>query len=157
MLANPSLAADAQEFVVSASITVDRSKQAPPPVPPVTSKPPALAIQGGVVPAPDGTLAPTIKLYGPEVMTVSAKRRRVTLVVFSNDSGKVELSIAGVSLGTHAVRAGYNRIRVNVPRAQMSRAPGGRIRPGRLQLLVTAISPSGGRGMTVRQALRVKR
>jgi hypothetical protein len=157
MLPNTSLATDAQEFVVSASVTVDRSKQAPPPAPTVTSKPPAVAIQGGIVSAPDGTLAPTIKLYGPEVLTVSGKQRRVTLIVFSNDSGKVELSIAGVSLGRHAVRAGYNRIRVNVPRAQMSRAPGSRVRPGRLQLLVTAISPSGGRGMTVRQALRVKR
>jgi hypothetical protein len=44
-----------------------------------------------------------------------------------------------------------------VPNAQISRAVGSRVRTGRTQLLVTAVSPSGGRGMTVRQALRVKR
>jgi hypothetical protein len=157
MLPNPSLTADAQEFVVSASLSVDRSKQTPAPAMPVTSKPPAVAIQGGVVPAPDGTLAPTIRLYGPEVMTISGTQRRVTLIVHSDDSGTVEISIAGVSLGTYGVRPGYNRLRVAVPNAQISRAAGSRVRTGRTQLLVTAVSPSGGRGMTVRQALRVKR
>jgi hypothetical protein len=157
MLPNPSLSTDAQEFVVSASIAVDRSRLTPVPTSPVTSKPPAVSIQGGVVPAPDGTLAPTIRLYGPELMSVSPSARRVTLVVYSNDSGKVEISLAGVSLGTHAVRAGYNKLRVDVPKAEVRRAAGSRVRAGRLQLLVTAISPSGGRGMTVRQALRVRR
>jgi hypothetical protein len=157
MLPNPSVTTDAQEFVVSASLAVDRSRQTPAPASPVTTKPPAVAIQGGVVPAPDGTLAPTIRLYGPEVMNVSGKQRRVTLVVYSNETGKVEISVAGVGLGTYAVRAGYNRVRVTVPKGQISRAPGGRVRTGRLQLLVTALSPSGGRGITVRQALRVKR
>jgi Family of unknown function (DUF6055) len=157
MLANPSVTTDAQEFVVSASIAVDRSRLTPVPSSPVTSKPPAVAVQGAVVPAPDSTLAPAIRLYGPELMNVSPTARRVTLVVYSSDSGKVEISVAGVSLGTYGVRAGYNKIRVNVPKAEVRRAAGARIRAGRLQLLVTAISPSGGRGMTVRQAVRVKR
>ena len=157
MLPNTSVSTDAQEFVVSASITVDRSRLTPAPASPVTSKPPAVSIQGGVVSAPDGTLAPTIRLYGPQLMTVTAKSRRLTLVVYANGSGTVEISVGGVSLGTYGVRAGYNRLRVTVPQSQLRRAPGSRIRPGRLQLLVTSLSPSGGRGMTVRQALRVKR
>ena len=155
MLPNPSVTTDAQEFVVTASLAVDRSRLTPAPATPVTTKRPAVAIQGGVVPAPDGTLAPTIRLYGPEVMSISGEQRRVTLVLYSNDSGKVEFTLAGVSLGTYSVRAGYNKIRVTVPKGQIRRAPGGRIRTARMQLLVTAMSPSGGRGMTVRQALRV--
>jgi hypothetical protein len=55
------------------------------------------------------------------------------------------------------VRAGYNKIRVTVPQSQIRRAPGGRIRTGKLQLVLTSLSPAGGRGMSVRQALRVKR
>jgi hypothetical protein len=157
MLPNTSTTTDAQEFVVSASIAVDRSRLTPAPATPVTSKPPAVAIQGGFVPAPDGTLAPTIRLYGPQLMSVSPKSRKLTLVVYSNGTGKVEIAVGGVSLGTYGVRAGYNRLRVTVPQAQLRRAPGSRIRPGRLQLLLTSLSPSGGRGMTVRQALRVKR
>lgn len=157
MLPNPSLTTDAQEFVVTASIAVDRTRLTPAPATPVTTKPPAVAIQGGVVPAPDGTNAPTIRLYGPEVMSISGSQRRVTLVVYSNGTGKVEISIAGVNLGTYAVRVGYNKIRVTVPKSQIRRAPGGRIRTGKLQLVLTSLSPSGGRGMTVRQALRVKR
>lgn len=157
MLANTSVATDAQEFVVSSSLTVDRSKVTPPPSAPVSTKPPSLAIQGGVVAAPDSSSAPTIKLYGPELTTVTPRSRRVTVVVFANGPGKVELSIGGVGLGTHEVRPGYNRMRVTVPQAQLRRAPGGKLRPGRLQLAITSVSPSGGRGMTLRRALRVKR
>jgi hypothetical protein len=123
----------------------------------VKTKPPAVPIQGGVVPAPDSTLAPTLRLYGPNVLTVTPRSRRVTLVLFASDTGRVAVSIAGVALGTHDVRAGYNRLRVTVPQAQLRRAAGTRIRPGRLQLLVTALSPSNGRGMTVRRTVRVKR
>ena len=157
MLPNTSLATDGQEFVVAASLSVDRSHLTPVPAAAVTTKPPAIAIQGGVVPAPDSTLAPEIKLHGPGLLNVTPSSRRVTLVVYSSDTGEVEISVGGVSLGTYHVRAGYNKVRVTVPKAQLRRAPGGRIRPGRLQLVVTAISPSGGRGMAVRQAVRVRR
>ena len=157
MLPNTSLATDGQEFVVAASLSVDRSRLTPVPAAAVTTKPPAIAIQGGVVPAPDSTLAPEIKLHGPGLLNVTPSSRRVTLVVYSSDTGEVEISVGGVSLGTYHVRAGYNKVRVTVPKAQLRRAPGGRIRPGRLQLVVTAISPSGGRGMAVRQAVRVRR
>jgi hypothetical protein len=149
-LPNPSLDSDARDFVVSGSLGVDMTKVA------VPLGPPDPLWTGATVPGPTGEVAPSILVYGAQVVRVSAATRAVRLIVFSSGSGKLEAALGSSPLGRFALRAGNNDVRFKLPpsaikalrKTQSARA-------GASTLRLTSVSTAGARGATVVRKLTV--
>jgi hypothetical protein len=139
-LPNDSLNLDAREFVVSGSVSVDTSKPAT-----ATAPPPGAHVIGSVVPAPTSDPAPTLKIYAPEVIRVSAKTRLLRFVVFSSGDGKLQATLGSTGLGTSALRGGNNDVRFVLPRGVFNS-----LKPKAASnvLLLTSVSPGGAKGAT---------
>jgi hypothetical protein len=143
-LPNPSLNSDAREFVVSGSLGVDMTKIA------VPLGPPDPLWTGPTVAGPTGEVAPSILVYGAQVVRVSAATRAVRLIVFSSGAGKLEAALGSSPLGTFALRAGNNDVRFKLPasaikairKTQSARATSSSLR-------LTSVSTVGARGATV--------
>ena len=101
---------------------------------------------GTPVPAPTTDPAPTLKLYAPEVLRVSAKTRLLRFVVFSSGAGKLQATLGSTSLGTAALRGGNNDVRFVLPMQLFKslRKPAG---AGNV-LQLTSTAPSGAQGAT---------
>jgi hypothetical protein len=143
-LPNPSLGSDAREFVVSGSMSVDPTQIA------IPLGPPDPLWTGGSVPGPSGEVAPSIFVYGAQVLRVPAKSRVVRLIVFSSGPGKLEARLGGAPLRTFALRAGNNDLRLTLPAATVKalrRTASARAASRVLQL--TSYSTEGAKGATV--------
>jgi hypothetical protein len=119
---NPSLTADGQNFVVNGTLTVGSVAVTQP------SLPPPASYTGPFVAAPTTDAAPTIVVFGSELLHVPAATRLLRLIVRSSAAGLLRASIAGADLGTISLRAGSNDIRLTLPVAA----------PGTLTLTVLA-------------------
>jgi hypothetical protein len=139
-LPNDSLSLDAREFVVTGSVSVDTSKPAT-----ATAPPPGAHVIGTVVPAPTTDPAPTLNIYAPEVLRVSAKTRLLRFVVFSSGDGKLNATLGSTSLGARALRGGNNDVRFVLP-TQVFKSLRSKTSSNVLQL--TSESPSGTKGAT---------
>jgi hypothetical protein len=139
-LPNDSLDLDGREFVVTVTQKVEFDRPASP-----TSPPPGAHVLGTVVPAPDSSPAPTLKIYAPEVLRVSTKSRRLRFVVFSSSDGKLQATLGSTSLGTASLRGGNNDVRFVLP-AQLFTSLRTKSSSNLLQL--TSQSPSGATGAT---------
>jgi hypothetical protein len=151
-LPNASMTADAQVFTVSGTVTVDSTAFAAPVGPPVP------IYTGPVVTGTAADPAPSIFVYGAQVLKVSATNRLVRLIVFSSGSGRLQASVGGTSLGKFALRAGNNDVRFRLPlsavkalRSTSSAAPAKSI------LTLTSLSAAGTKGKTVTRRLAVTR
>src|SRR5919198_1020679 len=139
-LPNGTLGADGREFVVTGTVSVDRTKPATPSAPP-----PGVTVIGGVVPAPTSDPAPTLRVYAPEVIRVSAKTRLLRFAVFSSGDGKLNASLGSTNLGSASLRSGNNDVRFVLPKAMWK----SRRTTSASLLQLTSVSPSGTRGATV--------
>lgn len=149
-LPNPSLAADGQVFTVSGSITVDTTVLAAP------KGPPSPEYTGPTTVAPTGELAPSIFVYGAEIVRVSAASRVVRLIVFSSGAGKLQAAAGSTLLGTASLRAGNNDVRFRLPAsmvATLRQTSGARASTSILTL--TSFSTGGTAGKTVARKLAV--
>jgi hypothetical protein len=109
-LPNASSTLDAADFRVTGSLKVDTSK-------PVTATPPPdPVVLPGVIAAPSGSVAPTIDVFGPELLTLSADAQQVRLIVSASNAGSVQAQIGSLLLGTQKLRAGNNDIRFTIPK-----------------------------------------
>jgi hypothetical protein len=109
-LPNASTSTDAADFTVSMSQTVDFNT-------PATATPPPdqTPIWGTTVPVPSTDVAPTIDVFGPELIKVSAKTREIRLIVDSSGAGNVNATLGAAVLGSRSLRAGNNDLRFVVP------------------------------------------
>lgn len=108
-LPNPTLASDAQVFTVSGSLTLDTSTVV------TTSSPPAPLFTGTTVASPTASVAPSIFVYGAQIVRVSATDRMVRLIVFSSGPGLLRAAVGQTDLGTDQLRAGNNDVRFRLP------------------------------------------
>jgi hypothetical protein len=142
---------DGREFVVSGTVTVDKSKPAT-----AASPPPGVKVIGPIVQAPTTDPAPDMTVYAPELLRVSANTRVLRFVVFSSGVGTLRATLGSGWNGSAGLHAGNNDIRFVLPK-QLLR---GLRKASRQSILtLTSYSPSGAKGTTVtrRVALRAAR
>jgi hypothetical protein len=126
---------DGREFKIVATQTVDLSAPASP-----TSPQPGTVFAGPVVAAPTTDPAPTLTLYAPELLRVSARDRVLRFIIYSTGSGKVRATIGSVQLGDAALRAGNNDVRWKLPLSLITTL---RRTTANNLLALTSVSPSG--------------
>jgi hypothetical protein len=135
-LTNTSTSANAAQFVVTTSLTVDPKTPASP-----TSAPAAQPVSGTVTPVSDADVPPGITLFGPLLLQVSAKNPQLRLIVESTGEGKVHAQLGSVDLGSPDIRAGNNDLRFTLPKSLLSalrtKAAAGNV------LTLTPLSTSG--------------
>lgn len=149
-LPNPTLATDAAQFVVSGTITVDKTVAAAP------KGPPDAFYTGPSTPAETAELAPSIFVYGAQIVRVSAATRVVRLIVFASGSGRLQANAGSTLLGTSALRAGNNDVRFRLPASMVSslrRTSGSRAAGSVLTL--TSFSITGAAGAKVARKLAI--
>jgi hypothetical protein len=109
-LPNASASVDAADFVVTTTLSVDLSQQATPIAPPdpaFTTTP--------VIPVTSVDVAPTLFMFGPELLKLTPTDTQLRLIVQSNGQGTVQAKLGSVVLGTLSVRGGNNDLRFKLP------------------------------------------
>ena len=114
-LTNTSTSANAAQFVVSSSLTVDPNTPAAP-----TTAPASQPVYGPVTPVSNADTPPGITLFGPLLLQVSAQSPQLRLIVESTGDGKVHAQLGSVDLGSPTVRAGNNDLRFTLPKSLLS-------------------------------------
>ena len=148
-LPNPSLTADAQVFTVSGSLSVDYNTISSPLNPP-------LPLYAGESIAVGGDVAPSIHVYGAQVIRVAAASRTIRLIVFSSGPGKLRAHVAGNCSGRSQLRAGNNDVRFKLPATSIKalrKTSAVRAKPSLLTL--TSLSAAGAKGKSVTRRLTV--
>ena len=117
-LPNASLNVDAADFDVTASLVVDSSTQ-------VTSivqvtPPPPVVVTSPVIPVSSADVAPTIEVFGPQLLTLSASASQIRLIVNASGEGLVSAALGSLALGTVSLRAGNNDLRFTLPKGTLS-------------------------------------
>ena len=144
---NPSTTLDAQTFTVTGSITVDRTT-------PAGSQSPAIfGVPGISIPAPTSAVPPTLTIHAPELLRVSAKDRKLRLVVFANGSGQLRATLGSLELGMSSLRIGNNDVRYTLPASLVKSL---RKTSGNNLLRLTSFSPQGTEGTTVMRRVVVQ-
>jgi hypothetical protein len=106
---------DGAGFLVSYSMTVDTSTPAtasPPPVP--------ASIWGSTLPVPTADVPPSIDVFGPELLTLSASDPTIRLIVQSSGPGMLQATLGSAVLGTGSLRSGNNDLRFAVPKGMLT-------------------------------------
>jgi len=146
---NASTNVDAADFVVSASMTVDTDTTATPDPPPDQVK-----VNTPVVPVSGADVAPTLELFGPEILRLSAKDTQLRLIVESNGAGSVQAKLGTISLGTVSIRGGDNDLRFKLPSSVLTALRRSAATPSLLSL--TPVSASGATaGEAVTRVVRI--
>ena len=114
-LPNDTTNIDVADFNVTYSMTVDTTTPAS-----STAGPTQLPIYGGQAQAPSGDVAPTISVFGPLLLQVSASSPVVRLIVESTGDGLVHATLGSFDLGSPTVRAGNNDLRFTVPKTLLT-------------------------------------
>jgi hypothetical protein len=115
-LTNSSTGTNAALFTVTSKVTVDTTKPAS-----ATSSPTQLPIYGGQTQVPTGEIAPSIDVFGPLVLQVSASSPVLRLIVESSGDGVLHAQLGSVDLGSPTLRAGNNDLRFTVPKTLLTR------------------------------------
>src|SRR4051794_6393077 len=147
-LPNDTLGLDGREFAVTGTISVDFDKPANP-----TAPPPGTHVIGTPIPAPTTEPAPTLKIYAPEVLRVSAKTHLLRFVVFSSGEGKLGATLGSTGLGSASLRTGNNDIRFVLPSRLFKSL---RTKSSSNVLSLTSQSPSGAKGATFTRKVLVQ-
>jgi hypothetical protein len=152
-LPNPSTdqAANGKEFAINGTLTVDLNS------PTAATLPPDPLFTGPTVAAPTADVAPTITVYGAEIVRVSTADRMIRLIVYSSGDGALKASAGTINLGTYTLRAGNNDIRFKLPQSLVNslRKPAGATAAGPSVLTLKCVSPAGVAGATVARKITV--
>lgn len=135
-LPNASTSIDAAPFTVSSSVTVDQNTPATSAAPP-----PSATIWGTTVPVPTTDVAPSIDVFGPELLQVSAASPTIRLIVESSGPGTVNAALGTTAIGTGQLRAGNNDLRWTLPKGLLTSLR--RSASAENLLTLTPMSPSG--------------
>jgi hypothetical protein len=114
-LPNASTTIDVADFVVTYSLTVDTAHTASPGTAPVLAP-----VWGPVVPVTSAAVVPTVTVYGPELLQLSATDKQIRLIVGSTAEGSLQASLGSVALGAGALRPGNNDLRFTVTAAVLN-------------------------------------
>jgi hypothetical protein len=132
---------DGTEFAIDADVTVDFDTPASPASPSNTK-----TVSAPVVEAPTTDPPPTLKLYAPEVLRLSARTRVLRFVVFASGSGQLQATLGSADLGTVGLRAGNNDVRFTLPKSLLTAS---RQATSRTILALTSLSLAGDSGDTI--------
>jgi hypothetical protein len=141
-LANDSLSADALDFEVEGTLTIDTST-----VGAGASAPPQVAMPGTTVAAPTQDVVPSIELLGPGTIHLDGTDTELRLVIGSSGPGRVQVTLGTISLGSFNLGAGTNVVHVGVsgPAEQALVAA----RTSGLTLTLTPLALPGGAGSSI--------
>jgi hypothetical protein len=117
-LPNASQAVDAADFVVTASLTVTSTPATPLIVP--STPPPPVPSSSPVVPVSSADVAPTIAVFGPELLKLPAAAVQIRLIVSASGPGLLSAGLGSLALGTASLRAGNNDLRFAVPKGTLA-------------------------------------
>jgi hypothetical protein len=135
-LPNASTTVDGATFIVSDSMTVDTTTTAS-----AGQAPTPTSIWGTTVPVPSTDAAPSIDVFGPELLKVDAKSPIIRLIVESSGAGTLNAALGSVALGSGALRAGENDVRFAVPKSMLASLR--RSASAANTLTLTPVSPTG--------------
>jgi hypothetical protein len=112
---NASTSVDGAGFMVSYSMTVDTNA-------PATASPPPspTSIWGTTVPVPTADVPPSIDVFGPELLQLSASDPTIRLIVQSSGPGMLTATLGSTVLGTGSLRSGNNDLRFAVPKGMLT-------------------------------------
>ncbi|MGZ8717419.1 MAG: hypothetical protein ACXWYO_09940, partial [Gaiellaceae bacterium] len=96
-LPNASQAVDAADFAVTASLDVDGTTQVTSIVP--VLPPPPVPSTSPVVPVSSLDVAPTIAVFGPQLLKLSATASQIRLIVSASGQGRVSAKLGSLALG----------------------------------------------------------
>jgi hypothetical protein len=139
---------DGREFVVTGTLTVDKSKPAT-----AASPPPRAKVIGPVIQVPTTDPAPDLTVYAPELLRVSAKTHVLRFVVFSSGTGALRAVLGSSWNGSATLHAGNNDIRFVLPTQLLKRL---RKTSSENILSLTSYSPGGARGETITRRVAVQ-
>jgi hypothetical protein len=139
---------DGREFVVTGTLTVDKSKPAS-----AASPPPGVKVIGPVIQVPTTDPAPDLTVYAPELLRVSAKTHVLRFVVFSSGTGALRAVLGSSWNGSATLHAGNNDIRFVLPTQLLKRL---RKTSSENILSLTSYSPGGARGETITRRVAVQ-
>lgn len=112
---NESTSVDGAGFYVSYSMTVDTSTPATAGAAPGTT-----SVWGTTVPVPTLDLPPSIDVFGPELLQLSAKSPTIRLIIDSSGPGTLTAALGATTLGSFSLRAGNNDVRFAVPKSMLT-------------------------------------
>jgi len=147
-LPNTTLSLDAREFVLTGSVSVDKTKPATP-----FEAPPQVPIGIPVTVVPSSDPAPKLSLHAPEVLRVSAGTGLLRFIVFASGSGRLQATLGSTSLGSRTIRAGNNDVRFVLPKQLLKTL---RAKSSSNLLTLASMSPSGAKGMTLTRRVLVQ-
>lgn len=131
-LPNASQTVDGAAFGVTASLAIDAAK-------PVAATPaPAVVAPPLVAATPSTALAPTINVFGPELLTLSSATQQIRLTVAASGAGVLQARLGTLSLGSQKLRIGTNDLRFTLPRDTFSALRRSAATPSVLTLTPTA-------------------
>ncbi|MGH2972767.1 MAG: hypothetical protein ACRDLE_11710 [Gaiellaceae bacterium] len=133
---NAGTTVDGADFTVTSSVTVDPNTSIS-----ATSPPPPVTTWGTTVPVPTTDVAPSIDVFGPELLQVSAASPTIRLIVQSSGPGTVNAALGTTVLGSGSLRAGNNDLRFSVPKSLLGSLR--RSASATNLLTLTPMSPSG--------------
>jgi hypothetical protein len=152
-LPNPSKDANVngKEFTIAGTLTVDLN------TPTAATPPPDPIFTGTTVAAPTTDAAPSITVFGAEVVQVSTVDRMIRLIVFSTGDGSLQASAGTTNLGTYQLRAGNNDVRFKLPQSVVNalRKPASAQDSSSSVLTLKCLSTAGVTGVTVARKLTV--
>lgn len=114
-IANTSTTVDAAMFTVTSSVTVDTNT-------PATASPPPspTSVWGTSVPVPTADVPPSIDVFGPELLQLTAADPTIRLIVESSGPGLLTAKLGATILGTGTLRSGNNDLRYAVPKEMLT-------------------------------------
>jgi hypothetical protein len=116
---SPSQVVDAADFIVSAKLDLSNPLSTVTPL--VPSLPPIpVTVTGPIVSAPSADVAPTITVFGPQLLTLSSTATQIRLIVSASSEGQVKAALGTLALGTVNLRAGNNDVRFTVPKGTLA-------------------------------------
>jgi len=106
---------DGANFTVTSWVTVDPNTPATATAPPLPT-----SVWGTTIPVPTADVPPSIDVFGPELLQLSAKTPTIRLIVDSSGPGTVTATLGATVLGNFALRAGNNDVRFAVPKSMLT-------------------------------------
>ena len=103
--------------------------------------PPATSVWGTTVPVPTVDVAPSIDVFGPELLQLSTKSPTIRLIVDSSGPGTLNATLGSTVLGSYSLRAGNNDVRFAVPKSMFTSLR--RSASASNMLTLTPMSPAG--------------
>jgi hypothetical protein len=147
-LTNASTSVDAADFVVTLSMSVDTNTPATP-----YAVPDPVFMPTPTVPVSSADVAPTLSLFGPQILKLGAGDTQLRLIVESSAQGSVQATLASTSLGKAQIRGGNNDLRFTLPSGLLKTLR--RSASAANVLTLTPSSPSGTVGQAVTRTVQL--